>query len=186
MGPSHEYREYRPADVRILVVDDDPDLRLTLDDFLSSRGFRVVSARTGADAIKLLGTSAFDIVVTDLIMPGVDGLAVLRAARESNPLTDVIVMTGYSSLKAAIESIRCGAFDYLAKPFELVQIEIVVSRIMEHQRLAAENRRLSRQLSLLTKRSESVEVRLGAIEALLSSLVANFDNRAKVLTTLDI
>ena len=179
--------EYRPGSVRVLVVDDDADLRRTLDDYLDARGYRVVSARSGADAVQALETAgnSFDIVLTDLMMPGVDGMAVLRAARLSNPLAHVVIMTGYSSLKTAIESIRCGAFDYLTKPFELVEIEIIVNRIMENQRLSAENRRLNRKLSVLTENSESVESRLGAIESLLSSLVAKLDKRDKVLTPLD-
>lgn len=180
--------EYRPAHVRILIVDDDSDLRLTLGDYLDARGFRVTSARSGADAIKLLTSdgNSFDIVFTDLVMPGVDGMAVLRTARQICPLAHVVVMTGYSSLKTAIESVRCGAFDYLAKPFELAEIEIIVNRIIENQRLAAENRRLHRKLSLLTERSDSVDARLGAIESLLSSLVANLDKRDKPLTPLEI
>lgn len=180
--------EYRPGNVRILIVDDDPDLRLTLDDYLDARGYQVISARSGSDAVQALetGGNSFDIVLTDLMMPGVDGMAVLRAARQSNPLVHVVIMTGYSSLKTAIESVRCGAFDYLTKPFELVEIEIIVNRIIENQRLGAENRRLSRKLSLLTERSESVDSRLGTIESLLSSLAANLDNRDKVLTQLDI
>ena len=179
--------EYRPGNIRVLVVDDDADLRLTPDDYLESRGYRVVSARSGSDAIQLLEAegNSFDIVLTDLMMPGVDGMAVLRAAHRSNPLAHVVIMTGYSSLKTAIESVRCGAFDYLTKPFELVEIEIIVNRIMENQRLAAENCRLDRQLLTLTDRSESINSRLGAIESLLSSLVANLDKQDKVLTPLD-
>ena len=95
-------------------------------------------------------------------------------------------MTGYSSLKTAIESIRLGAFDYLSKPFELMEIEIVVNRILEHQLLAAENQRLNRRLSLLSEQSRSVDSRLHAIETLLSTLAANLDKRDKTLTPLNI
>ena len=180
--------EFRPDAVRILVVDDDLDLRMTLADYLDSLGFSVESARSGGDAVGLLSAkdNSFDIVVTDLMMPGVDGLAVLRTARRVNPLSHVVVMTGYSSLKTAIESVRSGAFDYLTKPFELVQVEIVVNRIVENQRLASDNRRLNRKVSMLTEGHQLVEARLSAIENLLSSLVANVDKRDNVLTSLDI
>ncbi len=172
----------------MLIVDDDADLRVTLADYFESRGFNVVSARCGADAVELLASRStqFDIVLTDLVMPGVDGLAVLKAAKQVNPLVHVVVMTGYSSLKTAIESIRCGAFDYLAKPFELVEIEIVVNRIIEHQLLAAENQRLSRKLSVLSERARSVESRLDAIETSLSRLIAILDKSDKTLTQLKI
>ena len=172
----------------MLIVDDDADLRVTLDDYFESRGFNVVSARSGADAVELLASrrEEFDIVLTDLVMPGVDGLAVLKAAKHVNPLVHVVVMTGYSSLKTAIESIRCGAFDYLAKPFELVEIEIVVNRIIEHQLLAAENQRLNRKLSMLSEQARSVDSRLDAIETSLSRLVAILDKSDKTLTELKI
>ena len=184
----HSVNEFSAANTRMMIVDDDSDLRMILDDYFERRGFNVVSLRSGADAVAMLSSEKeqFDIVLTDLVMPGVDGMDVLSAARSHNPLVHVVVMTGYSSLKTAIEFIRCGAFDYLAKPFELLEIEIVVNRIIEHQRLAAENQRLNRKLSLLSEQTRSVDSRLDAIESLLSSLVANLDKRDNTLTPLDI
>ena len=180
--------KFCPASTRMMIVDDDGDLRMILADYFGKRGFNVVSLRSGTDAVEMLSSSRdqFEIVLTDLVMPGVDGMAVLKAARRHNPLVQVVVMSGYSSLKTAIESIRCGAFDYLAKPFELVEIEIVVNRILEHQRLAAENQRLNRKLSLLSEQARSVDSRLDAIMSLLSTLVANIDRGDKALTPLDI
>ena len=184
----HSDNEFSVANIRMMIVDDDSDLRMILDDYFEKRGFNVVSLRSGADAVKMLSSenTPFDIVLTDLMMPGVDGMDVLMAARGHNPLVHVVVMTGYSSLKTAIESIRCGAFDYLAKPFELLEIEIVVNRIIEHQRLAAENQRLTRRLSLLSEETRSVDSRLNTIESLLSSLIANLDKGDNMLTPLDI
>ena len=186
MQPISEFMP--PGPIKMMIVDDDPDLRMTLDDYFHQRGFEVTAARSGADAVSRLSSGAelVDIVLTDLVMPGVDGLDVLSAAKQHNPLVHVVVMTGYSSLKTAIESIRCGAFDYLAKPFELIEIEIVVNRILEHRRLAAENQRLSRRLALLSEQSRSVDARLDAIELLLSRIVANLDNQAKTLTALEV
>ena len=156
MGPvSH------PPAVRVLVVDDDSGMRVMLADHLASMALSVSSARSGDDALELFHSQAFDIVITDLVMPGVDGMAVLQAARESNPGTHVVVMTGYSSLKTAIDSVRSGAFDYLTKPFELVQIDIIVNRILENRRLRAENVELNRKVALLTEQNRSVDTRLG-------------------------
>ncbi len=184
----HSVTEFSAANCRMMIVDDESDLRMILDDYFQKRGFDVVSLRSGADAVEMLSSknARFDIVLTDLVMPGVDGMDVLSAARAHNPLVHVVVMTGYSSLKTAIESIRCGAFDYLAKPFELLEIEIVVNRIIEHQRLAAENQRLNRRLTTLSDRTGSVDSRLDTIENLLSSLVANLDKGDNTLTPLDI
>jgi DNA-binding NtrC family response regulator len=104
--------------------------------------------------------------------PGPDGMEVLKAAKELNPLSYVVVMTGYSSIETAIESIRCGAFDYLAKPFKLAQIEIVADRILEYLNLVDDNKRLSSKLAVLTEKSTSIDSRLERIESLLSRLLA--------------
>jgi DNA-binding NtrC family response regulator len=159
---------------RILIVDDDSDLRLTLCEYLESRDFVVFSARSGDEAIALLQSKKheFDIIFTDLVMtPGPDGIEVLKVAKQLNPLSCVVVMTGYSSIGTAIESIRSGAFDYLTKPFKLAEIEIVASRIVEYLVLIDDNKRLSSKLALVTERSATIDLRLEKIEALLSSLV---------------
>lgn len=180
--------EVLPGKTKILVVDDDSDLRLTLCEYLESRSFHVTSARNGAEAISLIqsGRHKFDIIFTDLIMPpGPDGLEVLKIAKQLNPLSHVVVMTGYSSIETAIESIRCGAFDYLTKPFKLAEIEIVANRIVEYLVLQGDNKRLSSKLALLTEKSATIDSRLERIEALLSRLVANTPQQYKTLTRLD-
>src|SRR5207248_8525369 len=142
--------ELFPGKTRMLVVDDDSDLRLTLCEYLESRNFFVSSARNGSEAINLIQSrkAAFDIIFTDLVMPpGADGMEVLKAAKELNPFCYVVVMTGYSSIETAIESIRRGAFDYLAKPFKLAQIEIVANRILEYLNLVDDNKKLSTKLA---------------------------------------
>jgi DNA-binding NtrC family response regulator len=180
--------ELFPGKTRILIVDDDSDLRLTLCEYLESRSFAVSSARNGTDAIKMLqsGKDRFDMIFTDLIMPpGPDGLEVLKVARQLNPLCYVVVMTGYSSIETAIESIRCGAFHYLTKPFKLAEIEIVANRIIEFLILQGDNKRLSSKLALLSERSATIDSRLERIEALLSRLVANPTVSSKTLTRMD-
>jgi DNA-binding NtrC family response regulator len=167
--------EVFPGKTRILVVDDDSDLRLTLCEYLESRNFTVSSARNGSEAVALLQSRKhnFDIIFTDLMMPpGPDGMEVLKAAKQLNPLSYVVVMTGYSSIETAIESIRCGAFDYLTKPFKLAEIEIVANRILEYLILIDDNKRLSSKLALATEKSTTIDSRLERIEYLLSSLVA--------------
>ena len=177
--------EVFPGKTRLLVVDDDSDLRLTLCEYLESLNFTVSSARNGSEAISLLQSQKFtsDIIFTDLVMPpGPDGMEVLKAAKQLNPFCYVVVMTGYSSIETAIESIRCGAFDYLAKPFKLAQIEIVASRILEYLNLLDDNKRLTAKLALLTDKSTTIDSRLERIESLLSSLVAKVPTLSKTLT----
>jgi DNA-binding NtrC family response regulator len=160
---------------RILIVDDDSDLRLTLCEYLESRNFVVSSARNGTEAISLVQTKkhAFDMIFTDLMMPpGPDGMEVLKVVKQLNPLSCVVVMTGYSSIGTAIESIRCGAFDYLTKPFKLAEIEILANRMLEYLVLIDDNKRLSSKLALVTEKSATIESRLEKIEALLSTLIA--------------
>jgi len=117
--------------------------------------------------------------------PGPDGLEVLKSAKQLNPLSYVVVMTGYSSIETAIESIRSGAFDYLTKPFKLVEIEIVANRIMEHVLLMSDNKRLSAKLALVTEKSTTIDSRLERIELLLSRIAANPPEKYKTLTPLD-
>src|SRR3989440_11947962 len=167
--------EVFPGKTRILVVDDDSDLRLTLCEYLESRNFTVTSARNGAEAVALIQSRkhTFDIIFTDLMMPpGPDGMEVLKAAKQLNPLSYVVVMTGYSSIETAIESIRCGAFDYLTKPFKLAQIDIIVNRILEYFAMLDDNKRLSAKLAVVNERSTTIDSRLERIELLLSSLIA--------------
>ena len=177
--------EFVPSKTRVLLVEDDSDLRLTLCEYLESRNFAVSSARNGYEAIQLLGSRKhqFDIIFTDLNMPpGPDGLEVLKTAKELSPITYVVVMTGYSSIETAIESIRCGAFDYLAKPFRLEEVEIVANRIIENLALLDDNRRLSRKLALLSEKSATIDSRLERIELLLSRIAANLTMGSKTLT----
>jgi DNA-binding NtrC family response regulator len=107
--------------------------------------------------------------------PGPDGLEVLKVVKQLNPLSCVVVMTGYSSIGTAIESIRSGAFDYLTKPFKLAEIEVLANRMVEYLVLIDDNRRLSSKLALSTERSAAIDSRLERIETLLSSLVAKLN-----------
>ncbi len=167
---------------RILVVDDDADLRLTVCEFLESLNLAVSSARNGSEALGILrdNRSGFDIIFTDLMMPpGPNGLDVMKAAKQQHPFCYVVIMTGYSCIETALESIRRGAFDYVAKPFKLVELEIVVDRIKEHLNLLDDNKRLSGKLANLTDQLQMVNSRLERIEGALSRIVANLPTQAQ-------
>jgi DNA-binding NtrC family response regulator len=128
--------------VRVLVVDNDPEMVKLLRQHLEGDGFEVGVAGTGADAMAALGREEFDIILTDLVMDDVDGLAVLAEAQRRQPAARVILMTAFASLETAIAAMRQGAYDYLSKPFKMAEVTVAVRRAVEDRRLREENRRL--------------------------------------------
>ncbi len=137
--PSHE-------PIQILLAEDDDGLREILHDYLRSADRILHSCKDGQEAGEVLKSAFFDLVITDLMMPGVDGLQVLKEAKRVHPEGIVIIMTGYASLDTAIQAIRGGAYDYIQKPFKLDELEIVVHNACEKVRLLRENRRLFQKL----------------------------------------
>ncbi len=126
---------------RILVVDDNDTLRRGITVALRERWGDVQEASNGDAAIECIADSkfdAFDVIVTDLRLPGCDGIAVLRAARERDAGTSVLVMTAYGSIETAVEAMRSGAFDFVQKPLDLDQLELRVARGVDHRRLLYE------------------------------------------------
>jgi DNA-binding NtrC family response regulator len=117
----------------VLVVDDDDAVRELIVAYFNGLGMSVTSASDGRTAISTLqrARGRFGLVVTDLNLPGADGFAVLQAARQSNASCYVVIITGYASLDSAIVAVRVGAYDYLAKPFSLKQLDLILERITE-------------------------------------------------------
>ncbi|HOR27447.1 MAG TPA: sigma-54 dependent transcriptional regulator [Candidatus Sumerlaeota bacterium] len=142
---------------RVLVVDDEWSIRDVLSNILQSEGFEVETAQDGDEAIALLDDKLYDLVITDLKMPRVHGMEVLRHLSKLNVHTLGIVATGYGSIESAVEALRLGAFDYITKPFHLDEIKIVVHKAREFQALQTENRTLRREL----KRSGKFENIIG-------------------------
>jgi DNA-binding NtrC family response regulator len=127
---------------RILVVDNDADMVALLRRHLEGEGWSVTAVTGGEDAQTALGREEYSVVLTDLVMEPVDGLAVLRESQKVQPRARVILMTAFGSLESAIDAMRQGAYDYLTKPFKLPELTLVVKRAIEDQRLREENRRL--------------------------------------------
>jgi len=134
---------------KTLVVDDEEIVRSFLIDVLTDEGYQVASVASGEEAIKLMTREEFDLIITDIKMPGTDGMEVLRVAKARDPNQNVIVMTGYASTETAVESMKLGAADYITKPFNLDQIKIVVAKTLERSRLRqkAEEGELYKQMS---------------------------------------
>ena len=118
----------------ILVADDKPSMREMLASAFGEHGFEVSQASNGLDAIAMLRESSFDVVIADLNMPGENGIGVLRAAKEISPDTKVIIITAYGTMETAVEAMRLGASDFIAKPFKLAEIELKVETLLRQAR----------------------------------------------------
>ena len=130
----------------MLVVDDEQSMRELLGIMLRQVGYAVTLADGGEAAVQALMTDDFDLVITDLRMRKVDGLAVLRAAKEHSPRTVVLVVTAFASTETAVEAMKLGAYDYVTKPFKLDELRLTIANALERKRLQEENRELKRQL----------------------------------------
>ncbi len=131
---------------RVMVVDDDPETLALLREVVTKEGYQVETAEDADMALRHLGEWQPDLIITDIHMPGMDGLALLASVREKAPDILVILLTAYGSLKTAVDAIKAGAFDYLSKPFVVDDIRLVVRRALEHKKLLRENRSLRDQL----------------------------------------
>ena len=120
---------------RVLIVDDQLSMAETLADGLLENGYDAVALSSSREAAERLVEDSFDALVTDLRMPGIDGLELLKLSRAAAPARPVIVMTAYSAVESAIESIRQGAFHYLTKPFKLDELVLFLSRALEDSQL---------------------------------------------------
>ena len=130
----------------LLFIDDEATLRGLMAERLAERGFEVVEADSGERALELLDQFAFDIVITDLRLPGIDGSRVIEAARERYPGIVAIVITGFGTVKDAVDAIKRGASDFIAKPFQFDELMHVLQKAMEQRRLTTENAYLRSQL----------------------------------------
>lgn len=115
---------------KILVVDDEEALRTVLSSELEGEGYVVSSAADGEEAIKILGSQSFHLILLDIKMPNVDGFEVLRFVKQHQPATKVIMLTGFADLKNAIESKKLGAEDFVSKPYDLVDLLTTVERVL--------------------------------------------------------
>jgi DNA-binding NtrC family response regulator len=133
--------------MRILIVDDEEVLRDVLDVVLRREGFDVISASSGEEALNLLDTEEVDLMILDIMLPGISGIDTLRSVRISNPDLPVIIITAFSSIDGAIEAMKHGAFHYIPKPFKNEEVVLTVNKALEQRRLTSENERLKAELS---------------------------------------
>jgi len=134
------------TDAKVLVIDDEKKIREYFSDVLRNQDFEVDTAKNGEIAINMIDQDFFDVVLIDLNMPKVDGMAVLKHLVEHSSDSIGIILTGYATIKNAVEAMKSGAFDYLAKPVKLEEVLLVINRALEFRDLKRENLALKKQL----------------------------------------
>ena len=113
----------------ILIIDDEPLMRVSMVDALQAVGYEVQEASTGLEGLERLQASEFNLVITDLRLPGADGLQIVSQCKEQWPDTEVIVITGYGSVDTAVHAMKGGAYDYMTKPFSMDELLLSVDRV---------------------------------------------------------
>jgi DNA-binding NtrC family response regulator len=133
--------------LNVLLVDDEPDIHLAVGEALRDAGHRVSTASNGAEALELVTTQVFDVMICDVRLPKLDGLTLFRRTRQESPDTTVILMTAFAAIQDAVAAVKEGAHDYLTKPFEIDEITVRLRRIAEHRALLRELEEARAQLA---------------------------------------
>lgn len=133
--------------VKILVVDDEKIVRESLNSWLSEAGYKVYTAEGAEEALRIIEREKLNIVISDLKMPDVDGIELMRRAKKINPFVTFIFITAYASVESAVLAMKEGAYDYIEKPFCPEKIELQIKKLVEHQSLLFENLDLKKELS---------------------------------------
>lgn len=134
------------SDFQILLIDDEPNQITSIKSFLKRRDYSIYTANSGNEGLRILRENRIDMVLTDFRMPDITGLEVVKSVRQFNPEIPVIVITAFSDTKDAVQVMKEGAFDYLSKPIDLDELEILIQKAKEHSYLVSENRLLKEQL----------------------------------------
>jgi putative nucleotidyltransferase with HDIG domain len=160
---------------RILIVDDEPEITAILSDLFYGK-YDCTTAGSAEDALTRLAGTSYELVVSDITMPGMSGLDMIPHVKSNSPNTVVVMISGMQTVESAIEALRLGAFDYVMKPFDLRQVEAVVTRALEHQDLIVAKQRYEDHLE------ELVEQRTAELDQALNSLEDAYRSTLKALT----
>jgi len=170
--------------INILVVDDDPAIREVLSEGLTECGYRCDTAEDGCAALEHLRRSPCRLLISDVDMPRLDGVGLLKQVKAVAPDTAVILLTGMHDLDTALQSMRLGASDYLTKPFHLEQVRLTVERVLETQRLVRENREHHERLEArVLERTSELQRKTLEIEALFRRLDESYRVTLEALAT---
>ncbi len=161
--------------LNVMVVDDDHRMCQLIEELIKQKGINLSTHTRPEDALKALSEKEMDIIITDLMMPGVDGMDILRQAKKNNPDSTVIVITGYGTVGSAVEAMKAGAYDYIEKPFEPDEFVILFNRAAEHVRLLKEVKALrQRQLECEGQEIIGVSSAIGKLKDTIAK-VSGFD-----------
>ena len=164
---------------RVLVVDDEAASRKGLQALLEKQGYRVETAATGAEALEKARSFRPAVVVADLVMPGMDGLELLRSLQEESPFAMTILLTGHGSIETAVQAIKAGAYDYLTKPVDLERLTFLLEKALDRARLGREVALLRRQVG--TADRPALLGRSAAVKAVLQQIEQAAPSTAPVL-----
>ncbi|HOK53455.1 MAG TPA: sigma-54 dependent transcriptional regulator [Armatimonadota bacterium] len=166
---------------RILIADDEPNIRRVIEAVLTKDGYEVISAENGKRALDAVSTNTdIDVLISDLIMPDINGVELLEAARQINPSISVIMITAHGTIKSAVDAMRLGAFDYITKPFDMDELKLVVKRAFERRSLIEENLDLRQQLKTRYK-FDNIIGASSAMQEIFKMVERVADSRASVL-----
>ena len=155
---------YDPQKIDLLLVDDDADFRESVARRFNRRGFQVQEATHGEQALQLASLRQFDVVILDLVMPGLSGIQVLEQLKLSHPESEVILLTGQGTIETAVQAMKIGAYDFLTKPFPLAELEALIEKAYERRQLRKENV----QLKAVLTRSQTEPEMIGKSAAMQS------------------
>jgi DNA-binding NtrC family response regulator len=146
---------YDPKKIDLLLVDDDPDFRESVARRFMRRGFQVQEATHGEQALQLASLRQFDVVVLDMMMPGMTGIQVLEQLKLTHPECEVILLTGQGTIETAVQAMKLGAYDFLTKPFPLAELEVLIEKAYDRRQLRKENVQLK---EVLNRNQEEPEI----------------------------
>jgi len=166
----------------ILVVDDEPNIRRVLEAVLAKEGHTVYTAENGRKGQEILSNgSSVDVMITDLIMPDINGVELLSAAKELNPQLSVLMITAHGTIKSAVDAMKLGAFDYITKPFDLDEIKLVVRNALERKGLDSDNRERKPQVRAVSQLGDKMIGSSSSMLEIFKTIDRIKDSRASVL-----
>jgi signal transduction histidine kinase len=168
-----------PTPPKILVTDDEPATLKTLSANLEDMGYRVATATNGREALKLIRKRGFNIIIADIKLPDISGLDILETAKELNPETAVIMITGHASLETAVDAINEGAYAYILKPVAMSELETTLNNALREQRLLSENRELVESLQQSNKSLEEANRALEQVSQAKSDFTARMSHELR-------